>query len=400
MNKQDITKLKILLNGLINRYKENELFFIDFKGEMLSGSRVSPIEIELVDSRAIITFPGQKLEVSLEMLPDTLADICMNFDKVNFEYRERNEYLIIEADGRNVRSKNGKNINELTGNRNKDVKHKHHIEDNNIRLREYFIKADEAVPLLAAIGIMSENGKLRNEMMRKYNQIDNFIEKINDMLSSFEDNIINIVDCACGKSYLSFALNYYICEKLRKKCFITGLDTSKGVITSSIKIADELGYRNMEFINADINDFIPQKKIHLVISLHACDTATDKAMAFMIKSKALSGVFVPCCQHQLNAEYNYAPFESILKHGILKARIADALTDGMRILLLSAYGYQSRILEYISPLDTPKNLMIISVLPKHYSAGTELFANTHERFEYERMKKLVGSGVELEKYLF
>ncbi|WP_373854746.1 methyltransferase [Clostridium arbusti] len=123
-------------------------------------------------------------------------------------------------------------------------------------------------------------------------------------------------------------------------------------------MALNLGYRNMEFKAMDIKEYIPNKKINVVISLHACDTATDMALALGIKVEADAIIAVPCCHKELASQYKYEPFKEILKYGVFKTRIADVLTDGMRSLMLEAKGYDVSVVEYISPLETPKNLMI------------------------------------------
>ena len=225
--------------------------------------------------------------------------------------------------------------------------------------RNYLIKVGKADSLFKAIGIMSKDGKILNDKIRKYNQIDHYVELIDKELDSLpKDKNITILDCGCGKSYLTFVLNYYLTEVKKVACNFIGLDISEAVINSSKAIAQELGYRNMEFIAMDIKDYKPIEKINMVMSLHACDTATDMALALGIKVKSDLIIAVPCCHKELLSQYNYDPLKGITKHGILKARIADALTDGMRGMMLEAKGYDVSIVEYISPLETPKNLMI------------------------------------------
>ena len=218
-------------------------------------------------------------------------------------------------------------------------------------------QADE---LLREIGILGSNNKVKNNMIRKYNQIDHFVELIDDIIKELykKNDSITVLDCGCGKSYLLFVLNYYIKEVLKKPCYFIGLDYSDSVIKASKKTASNLGYKNMEFKVTDIKNYIPQRKIHLVISLHACNTATDEAIAFAINNNVGAMVAVPCCQQEILSQYSFMPFDSIIKHGVLKARMADILTDGIRALLLEALGYKVSVVEYVSPIDTPKNLMI------------------------------------------
>jgi len=204
--------------------------------------------------------------------------------------------------------------------------------------------------------------KVKNDMIRKYNQIDHFVELVDGLIKEQGDkDSITVLDCACGKSYLSFVLNFYIKEKLKKNCYFIGLDISEQVISSSKKMAKDMGYRNMEFHQIDIQNYQPTRKIDIVVSLHGCDVATDMAIAAGVRYGAEGIIVIPCCHRELLSQYEYKPFSEIIKYGVLKARIADALTDGIRGLLLEAMGYEVSIVEYISPLDTPKNLMIRAV---------------------------------------
>lgn len=244
--------------------------------------------------------------------------------------------------------------------------------------------------MLKEIGIMSSQGKIKNDMVRKYNQIDHFVELIADHLARLGDDV-EVLDCACGKSYLSFALNYYLKDVLKKNCHVTGVDYSDVVIDASIKAAKRLGYENMTFIKADLTEFLPRRRPDVVISLHACDTATDMAIAAGINHGAKAIFAVPCCHHELLGQYGYAPFEPILKHGIFKARQADLLTDGLRCLLLEAAGYSVTAQEYVSPVETPKNLLI-----KAYKDSNR---SEEAKNEYFRLKEMLNVEPTLEKLI-
>ena len=159
----------------------------------------------------------------------------------------------------------------------------------------------------------------------------------------------------------------------------------------SKKIADNLGYHNMEFRVTDISNYKAQRDIHMVISLHACNTATDQAIALAVNNKVKSIVVVPCCQQEILSQYSYPPFEQIIKHGLLKARMADLITDGIRALLLEALGFKVSVVEYISPIETPKNLMIRAI--KVHQPNSEMLE------EYKELKKLLSINPTLEKLI-
>jgi len=290
-----------------------------------------------------------------------------SYDSLSLTYSERGEVILITADNINVTMKNVdvEKDDEVTSSPSNKKDVTIHNNTSTLLNREYYIKPGKADALLKEIGIMSKEGKIKNDKIRKYNQIDHYVELLEGILDELPKNtVVNILDCGCGKSYLSFVLNYYLTEVKRRKCHFIGLDYSEAVIESSKKMASNLGYRNMEFHAIDIKNYTPDKKIHVVISLHACDTATDMALALGIKVDSDVIIAVPCCHREMLSQYTYEPFKGILKHGIFKTRMADILTDGMRSLMLEAKGYEVSVVEYISPLETPKNLMIRAIKRK------------------------------------
>lgn len=236
--------------------------------------------------------------------------------------------------------------------------------------RQMFVKAEAARELLVAIGIMTADGEIKGDKRRKYYQIDRFIELVAGMLASWPRNEeLVVLDCGCGKSYLSFALNYYLVEVERKKCRFIGIDSSQAVIESSRAIQRQLNYRNMEFYAVEVSAFVPPGPVHMVLSLHACDTATDQAMALGLRNKSRYIIAVPCCQAALTDELDYGAFTAVVKHNIFKRRMADLLTDGLRAAALEAHGYKVSVAEYVSPLDTPKNIMLRAELSLAKDAG-------------------------------
>lgn len=224
---------------------------------------------------------------------------------------------------------------------------------------KHLIDPDEACDLLRAIEIMTPDGSIKADMRRKYVQIDSFVKLIQPLLSkSAQWGKVFILDCGCGKSYLSFVMNYFLREKLRRKCHFLCIDTSPDIIDKCMQIREELGYENMEFRVSKIRDFQPSEKVDIVCSLHACDTASDEAIAKGIRLKARFLLVVPCCQHEVINQLKDHPLKAITRHGIYKARLADLLTDALRTLILEAAGYRVTVTEYVSPIYTPKNIMI------------------------------------------
>jgi len=224
---------------------------------------------------------------------------------------------------------------------------------------KYFIDPEEASDLLQAIEIMNSDGHMSVDMRRKYVQIDNFVKLVQPLLNkSAQQGKIFILDCGSGKSYLSFAMNYFIREKLRRSCHFFCVDDNEEIMSKVMRIRNELGYDNMEFFASKIRDFEPREKVDIVCSLHACDTATDEAIARAIQLEAPFLLVVPCCQHEVINQLKDHPLKAITRHGAYKAKLADLLTDAMRTLVLEAMGYKVTVTEYVAPAYTPKNIMI------------------------------------------
>lgn len=377
MNKQTINKVKLFLMGLESRFNENKDIFKGIYVTYTAGLKEFKGTGQYKDEKISYNFGGKTELLAMAELCERLAELCAQYDSLSVLYRERGTALLISADNKNVKMTS----TEVKDSDNDDPKapsnSTHIAETSTLLNRDYYIKPGKADALLKEIGIMSKEGKIKNDKIRKYNQIDHYVELLEGIIDKLpSQETINVIDCGCGKSYLTFVLNYYLTEVKKKKCHFIGIDYSPAVIEASKKMANNLGYRNMEFHAMDIKDFTTNKKIHIVISLHACNTATDMALAFGVRLKSQVIIAVPCCQRELLNQYSYEPFKGILKHGILKARMADVLTDGMRALMLEAKGYDVSVVEYISPLETPKNLMIRAIRTgKENPAAMEEYVN-------------------------
>ncbi|MBC8061815.1 MAG: SAM-dependent methyltransferase [Clostridiaceae bacterium] len=363
MNKQNISKLNLFLLGLRNRFEENASIFKGINTTFTAGLKEFKGVGSYESNNIKYNFNGKTEILTMESLFERVLAEAEKYESLSIVYRERGTDIQILADNKNVKMKNieVKETSEVT--QVSEVQST--FETSTLLNRDYYIKIGKADALLKEIGIMTKDGKVKNDRIRKYNQIDHYVELLEGVIDSLPKNTtINILDCGCGKSYLTFVLNYYLTEVKKIKCHFIGLDHSEAVITASKKMSENLGYRNMEFHALDIHNYTPNKNIHVVLSLHACDTATDMALALGIKVGSDVIIAVPCCHRELLSQYNYAPFKGILKQGIFKARMADILTDGMRTLMLEAQGYEVSAVEYISPLETPKNLMIRAIKTK------------------------------------
>ena len=231
------------------------------------------------------------------------------------------------------------------------------------RSKQYLIPEGTPCAFLEAVGVMSQTGKVKAAQYRKFRQINRYLEFINDIVPGLPaTGELQIVDFGCGKSYLTFATHYFFTEVLQREVQITGLDLKRTVVEHCQKIADQLQCRGLSFQTGDISQFDgPNRKCDLSISLHACDTATDAALASAIQSEASVILAVPCCQHEIFQQISSQPLEGLLQHGILKEKTAALVTDALRALVLEICGYRAQVIEFIDTEHTPKNLLIKAV---------------------------------------
>ena len=320
MNKKSADKTMLFLSGLKSRMEDNRDFFEKIRITLRSGAREYFAEYTFDDGELYFDYLGNKSEVSdFSDVPKLLSE----YDSAEVKYLERGTEIVIEADDRNVKMRNRERSAE-------EVK----LSTVNTG-RQYLVNPARASKLLKELGVLAENGKIKNDKVRKYNQTDYFLELMNGVLADIPDSDeLVILDCACGKSYLSFVMNYYFTEVLRRKCRFIGVDFSETVIEASKKTAANLGYKNMTFVRSDLALYTPDVTPDLVVSLHACDTLTDMALALGIRAKAKAIMSVPCCHKDILKQYSYEPFSMVTKHGILKARLADTLTDALGLLTL------------------------------------------------------------------
>jgi len=249
------------------------------------------------------------------------------------------------------------------------------------KTKNYIIKEGKPVAFLIELGVMTKEGKIHNQKYDKFKQINRFLEFVDDILPEIlkpissktegQTRALEITDFGCGKSYLTFALYHYLVVIKGLKANIKGLDLKKDVINHCNNLATKCGYESLHFTTGDIAEYRDSKKdseevLDLVITLHACDTATDFALAYAVEHKAKAILSVPCCQHEINSQLKKQVPESslnaLLKHGIVKERFSALVTDVLRVEALESMGYKTQLLEFIDMENTPKNLLIRGVL--------------------------------------
>ena len=230
------------------------------------------------------------------------------------------------------------------------------------RTKKYVLQEGVPVPFLVDLGVMTAEGKVVKSRYDKFRQINRFLEFIEDVIDELpKDRTIRIIDFGCGKSYLTFAMYYYLHELQHRDIQVTGLDLKTDVIQHCNELAEKLGYDRLKFERGDISTYEGTDVADMVVTLHACDLATDYALDKAVKWGARVILAVPCCQHELNRQIKCDPLKPVLKYGIIKERVAALLTDALRANLLEQQGYETQILEFIDMEHTPKNLLIRAV---------------------------------------
>lgn len=234
------------------------------------------------------------------------------------------------------------------------------------RKKKYILEEGIPVPFLIDLGVMTQNGSIVNAHYDKFRQINRFLEYIEDILPSLPTGReLRILDFGCGKSYLTFAIYYYLKVLKGYPVRITSLDLKEDVIRHCNELAVKYGYDKLEFLCGDIAYYDGCSQVDMVVTLHACDTATDYALAKAVGWGAKVILSVPCCQHELNKQMKNDLLSPVLHYGILKERMAALMTDGLRAQILEANGYRTQILEFIDMAHTPKNLLIRAVYNGH-----------------------------------
>lgn len=250
-------------------------------------------------------------------------------------------------------SKKGKIFLKKKKSDNKNIIKKSHNKEKN-----YILKEGMIIEPLIDLGVFTKEGKVVNSKYDKYKQINRFVEIIDDEIKKNDYKELTILDFGCGKSYLTFVLYYYFVEIKKINVKMIGLDLKEDVIKKCNDIAKRYNYDNLHFELGDINGFKYNNKVDMVITLHACDTATDYALYNAIKWNTKMIFSVPCCQHELNHQMKAESLKILTRYGIIQERVAALMTDSVRANLLECVGYKTQLLEFIDIAHSPKNILI------------------------------------------
>ncbi len=264
------------------------------------------------------------------------------------------------------------------------------------KVKRYILTPENDGGFLEKLGICSKNGDIHDKKQAKYRQINKFLEHIEAIVRYLpEDGKLTVCDLCCGKSYLTFAAYWYFTEVLKRDTAMYGVDLKPDVIEYCTELANALGWHGMRFECGDVSRFEPPSPPDLVLSLHACDIATDYVLAGAIRQKARVILSTPCCQHEMNRDMDSPTLGFMTEHSMIKQKLAAAATDALRAKMLEIYGYKVTVCELIDPEETPKNLLIRAV-KRSRANGKDINILTRE---YDDACKLLGAQPMLKKLL-
>ena len=230
------------------------------------------------------------------------------------------------------------------------------------RKKRYLLEEGTPIPFLVDLGVMTTEGVIVRSRYDKFRQINRYLEFVEDILPELDkDRELTLIDFGCGKSYLTFALYYYLTVKKQYRIRMIGLDLKKDVMEHCQELAEKYGYDRLTFLTGDIADYDGVEQVDMVVSLHACDTATDYALEKALQWNAKVIFAVPCCHHELNRQMHSTEMNPVLKYGLIQERMAALMTDAFRADVLELEGYQVQVLEFIDMEHTPKNILIRAV---------------------------------------
>ncbi|MFQ8663393.1 MAG: class I SAM-dependent methyltransferase [Lachnospiraceae bacterium] len=281
---------------------------------------------------------------------DRIFEYMQNMKQMQMETKQWNYTVLVSKKGKlTIKRKAQKNPNKQA-----DMNHN--------RKKQYILEEGTMVPFLRDLGVMTEEGKIVRTKFDKFRQINRFLEFIEDILPQLDKGReVTILDFGCGKSYLTFAMYYYLHELKQYDIRIIGLDLKSEVIRHCNELSVKYGYEKLTFLEGDIADYEGVDRVDMVVTLHACDTATDYALAKAVGWHAKVILSVPCCQHEINRQIENDVLKPILKHGLLKERFSAIVTDALRAEYLEREGYEVQVLEFIDMEHTPKNILIRAI---------------------------------------
>lgn len=319
--------------------------------------------------------------IPLSESADTLADIVPCFSQINLICTVGECEFKVSKSGNCILLGGDKLFSALNADGIKTIE----ISKNNIAKKHILDGSEDFLKLL---GISDANGRIYDKKQLKFRQINRFVEMIRDVRSDLPSGNITICDLCCGKSYLSFAVYHYFANVLGYNVKMTGVDLKPDVVKYCSEVARKLNFDGLSFICGDITEFTTEDIPDLVVSLHACDTATDIVLDKAVKWGAKVILSTPCCHHELNHTLNCPTLSFISEHSMLRQKFCDAATDALRLKLLEANGYRTAALELVE--DAPKNIMLRAIKIKGFDENSHSAKKVRQEYEAARAFLLGG----------
>jgi len=339
------------------------------KGTRRKGKDGVVLQLERHWTEGRVTHENIPIEAVAEVLPGYLGT---QFRKAELQDSVGSASLMVSAKGKVTLVTHGK-IREVSGSIAAAET------QGNDRKKNRLLDGTES--FLKALGISDENGRIHDKRQAKFRQICRFTEYIRDAAEALpETGILYVADLCCGKSYLSFAVYHYLTAVLGREVQMTCVDLKESVMRECAEIAQRLGYDGMHFICGNIFEYKPEHPPAMVISLHACDTATDAVLEVAMRERAQVILSTPCCHHDMNRRLNCAAVDFIGERPMLRQKFCDAATDALRLLRLDAMGYKTDATELIDPEETPKNILLRGFLKPRFSRDSKEAADKWERY--------------------
>ena len=379
-----------ILFELIKNIQDDKLIkivFSDRKSGDFNKVIIKPIILKSAKNIQIESFKDNKafhknIDLNnLQELEDNLKEYIDNFKQILLQI-EGSDISFIRKKENFSRKEKESNLIKTSNEHNKK--------------KQYILNEGDKIDFLIELGLMSVEGKILKSSYNKFKQINKYLEFIDDVIEELKDkklitNHINVLDFGCGKSYLTFALYYYLKNYRKDLTFsIVGLDLKKDVIEFCNKLAKKLNYENLEFLNGNIKDYDKSKEVDLVFSLHACNNATDYSLEKALSLDAKAILAVPCCHHEFfekiqknkNSEF-YNTLKIMADNGVVLDKFATLATDSFRSLSLELCGYKTKMIEFIDMEHTPKNILIKAIKSKSSNLKEKLV-------EYNKLKEFLG----------
>ena len=350
-------------------YQPTEKNLLKAKGTLRKGKEGVYLQLERFWTEGRVTHENIPLTEIAKTLP---AYFETQFRKADLNDKNGSASLMISTKGKVTLLTRGK-IGETTEENVPAALH------GNDRRKKHLLNGTE--PFLQALEIADKNGRIHDKRQAKFRQICRFTEYIRDAVSELpKTGVLHVADLCCGKSYLSFAVYHYLTAVCGREVNMVCVDLKESVIEECAAIAKKIGYDGMHFICGNIFEYKPENPPAMVISLHACDTATDAVLEVAMREKAKVILSTPCCHHDMNKRLNCSAVDFIGERPMLRQKFCDAATDALRLLRLDAMGYKTDATELIDPEETPKNILLRGYLKPHFSRDSKEAAEKWERY--------------------